>query len=92
VGIWFPLSLPIISGGRYSLGADGGIVVLFAFVIATVFAFRATDKLCCAYQDSSSPDKRKRLPLITGIVVLCWAPQMLYVVVAVTSLVRAYVR
>ena len=92
VGFWFPMSLNAISGGRYALGAEGATVMLPAFVLTLIFAFRATDKLCCAYEDSDAPDKRKRLPLIAGTVLFCWAPTILYVILAVGGLVRAYVR
>ncbi len=92
MGIWLPLSLPVVSRGRYNLGADAGIVVALAFIIATVFAFRAADKLCRAYQDSSPPDKRRHLAFITGAILLCWAPQAAYMVVIIISLVRAYAR
>jgi hypothetical protein len=93
IGIfWFPNLLGIICVGRYAPGADGCVAGVLAFVLTIIYAFRATDKLCCAYEDSDAPDKRKRLPFIAGTVLLCWAPVIGLGILMASWLVQAYVR
>ncbi len=93
VGLWYPMLLQgVLCRGQYAGDPELGLVAVLTIIFATVFAFRATDSLCCAYQDSQSPHKRKRLPMIVGIVLVCWAPTLIYTVVMVGGLIAAYGR
>jgi hypothetical protein len=92
VGIWFPIPLRVICGWRYPLGADAAPVLLLAIPLTIIYAFRATDKLCCAYEDSDAADKRKHLPWIAGTVLICWAPTIVYLIIMIGGLISAYVR
>ena len=69
-----------------------GPAILLGLVAIAATAFRATDKLCCAYEDSPVTGRRKHLPWIALMIVLCWSPAMVWAFSAVRALMRAYAR
>src|SRR5579859_1353548 len=87
-------NLPVLSScsGIYEMASRVGPAVFLALIAITAMAFRATDSLCCAYQDAPRPDRRRHLPWITATVLLCWSPAVLWAVMMVVALVRDYVR
>lgn len=89
VGFW---SLALSPYLRSDPDPRVGPAVLFALIAITAMAFRATDSLCCAYEDAPLPGKRKHLPWITVTVLLCWSPVVLWAVMMVVGLTRSYVR
>jgi hypothetical protein len=88
LGFWSPLLAIRHFGPDPQLGINA--VLSLPFVV--VFAFRATDSLCCAYEDAPKVNRRRRLPFIAAIVFFCWLPVLLWTCMMVGGLVRAYVR
>jgi hypothetical protein len=69
-----------------------GFFACFGLIAITGTAYRATDTLCCAYEDAAAPTKRKRLPMVAGLVLICWLPIILWVLSVAWAMIGAYVR